>query len=357
MDTGGVERGDRARAMTSASWRATGELSQRVVDEEGKVTWRLLSEAQSPTRATLWLTDKAEGVVEVSVIAAGGRRVELITLERDGAGEARVAREPPRTLLVGGLTSLRPRQLEKLGDSSSTERLFAFRFDAVEDAARCFDRLHPWSNTGSPLSFARATDQGDGRDDPEDAIPAPDPAPDPAQDPAPAPVPVPDPVPVPKVTPDPDPSPVSMVAAPASPRPTDEPATEVPSPEPVESAKTPPVSTLPPAPTDPLEYAAGLPPDASDAAIKSLVREMLCRFLSLDLDDEATGEGSEREPVVRGDFGAVAARRYVQLVGEVYDEMLATGDVDVLDDDTSDDDDEDEHRADEGGEKNNLGYF
>ena len=351
MDTGGVERGNRARTMTSASWRATGELSQRIVDEEGKVCWRLLAseEAQSPTRATLWLTDKTEGVVEVSVIAAGGRREELIMLDRDGAGEARIAREPPRTLLVGGLTSLRPRQLEKLGVSSSTERLFAFRFDAVEDAARCFDRLDPWSNTGSPLSFARATGQGDGDDDPEDA---------------PDPVPVPVPVPVPEVTPDPDPSPLSMVVDTASPRPTDETATNIPSSEPVktpprthpsESAKTPPVPTLPPVPTDPLEYAAGLPPDASDAAVKSLVREMLCRFLSLDLDDEVTGVGSERESVVRGEFSAVAARRYVQLVGEVYDEMLATGDVDVLDD--TSDDDEDENRVDEGGEKNDLGYF
>ena len=165
--------------------------------------------------------------------------VLLSTLDRDGAGEARIAREPPRTLLVGGLTSLRPRQLDKLGVSSSTERLFAFRFDAVEDAARCFDRLDPWSNTGSPLSFARATGQGDGDDDPEDA---------------PDPVPVPVPRPRPGGDADPDPSPLSMVVDTASPRPTDETATNIPSSEPVktpprthpsESAKTPPVPTPP----------------------------------------------------------------------------------------------------------------
>ena len=262
-------------------------------------------------------------------------------LDRDGAGSA--CPRTARTLLVGGLTS--PARDSSRNSAARPPPSGSPRFDAVEDAARCFDRLDPWSNTGSPLSFARATGQGDGDDDPEDA---PDPVP----------------VPVPEVTPDPDPSPLSMVVDTASPRPTDETATNIPSSEPVktpprthpsESAKTPPVPTLPPNPTDPLEYAAGLPPDASDAAVKSLVREMLCRFLSLDLDDEVTGVGSERESVVRGEFSAVAARRYVQLVGEVYDEMLATGDVDVLDD--TSDDDEDENRVDEGGEKNDLGYF
>ena len=52
---------------------------------------------------------------------------------------------------------------------------------------------------------------------------------------------------------------------------------------------------------------------------------------------------------------ARSPRAGVQLVGEVYDEMLATGDVGVLDD--TSDDDEDENRVDEGGEKNDLGYF